>query len=180
MECSAFRFAQDKDPEFLEQWQAEVPEQTELQQYHQRWAIQTTNVSQHQDSLEIHPDLKGYGLDWQSALYQVKDLRNEATHRSLSADPKLSTVSILQQRVAWAKKFAIMVGDEKQADKIQGIADEWFAEYRPDSGFEKSTDDPIKTPETVEPDFICTDYDADARAETEALWDAAFAGVDPA
>lgn len=166
-ECSAFEYAKAKDPTFLEKLPAECPERIELQEYLFRWEYEPN--MQHPDSIESYPDAEGRGWPWRQALYDIKQLRNEATHRSLRTDPKKTHISILKQRIEWAKAFVRMVGDPAQADRMQDIADEWLATHRPKgerTGGEKDEEMSAEEAEAV----------AAQRAKLDAEWEAAQKG----
>ena len=145
LEHSAFAYAKEADPIWLEEHKFTVSEQIELQQYYLRWDGINHQVGPHPDvQVEDPCDNRTVTCEWYKVLSEAKELRNEATHRSYSTDPEASTVEILRDRVEWAQRFARMVGDEEQAERIESIAEEWFRKYRPVvEGEEKVWETPV-------------------------------------
>lgn len=131
LENSAFAYAKKVDPTFLREYNFEVSEQVELQEYWRRWTESGSQVRQHPESLTEYPDPYGTGGGFRETLYNIKELRNQAVHRLHNADPEISTADSIRKTVEWAKTFAVMVGDSKTAEEIELIFSTWVAAYRP-------------------------------------------------
>ena len=155
-ERSAFAYAQEKNPQFLECRSATDCERIELQEYLYRW--ENRPELQHPSSSARYPDPDGNGWQWRQTLYDAKKLRNEATHRTVRVTSLNTTRNFIDRRVTWAKTFALMVGDSAQVKKIEEIAKEWLTHYGP--------------PEESEEDENSNTEEQERRAAETAAFDA--------
>ena len=56
----------------------------------------------------------------------VRELRNMAAHRTLSADPRKTDREVLGKRVGFAKRFVEIMGDRKMARRIEEVVQGWW------------------------------------------------------
>ena len=129
-ECSAFKFAQKNDPEFLKEKSADCPERLELPQYTGRWEH---HIWKHADSVQDYPPHIKDRRDWRDVCNLARLFRNDTTHRCLKAGPGQYSDFVFRQRIQWATNFVKAMEDPENAQRIQDLADAWSAEYAPPS-----------------------------------------------
>ena len=130
-ETSAFEYARTADPEFLTSWHADCPEHIELRRYYDHWSTPSSSVKPHPSYLETHPDTYDTESRWCQTLDGMRQLRNDATHRSLCTEPAYTARKALEQRVQWASTFVAMMGEKEMVARVERIGKQWLDEYGP-------------------------------------------------